>query len=134
MTLKEIMKDDVVTSSDEDTIREAATKLTNNRVGCLVITEHGFLKGILTKSDIVRSLAEKKDPDKCRISEIMSTDLITCHPDTNLYNGAKIMSINKIKRLPLMDEENLKGIVSISDLAPSLRKEIIDISSHFWRG
>ena len=134
MTLEDIMKNDVVTSSDEDTIREAATKLTNNRVGCLVITEHGSLKGILTKSDIVRSLAEKKDPDNCKISEIMNSYLITCHPDTNIYNGAKIMSVNKIKRLPLMDEENLKGIVSISDLAPSLRKEMIEISSHFWRG
>ncbi len=134
MTLKDIMKNDVVTSSGGDTVREAAIKLTNNKVGCLVVTEHGFSKGILTKSDIVRSLAEKKDPDDCKMSEIMNSDVITCNPDTNIYNGAKIMSVNKIKRLPLMDEENLKGIVSISDLAPSLRKEMIEISSHFWRG
>ena len=60
MLLKDIMKNDVVTSSDDDTVRGAATKLINNKVGCLVITTHGFLKGILTKSDIVRSLAEKK--------------------------------------------------------------------------
>ena len=134
MTLKDIMKNDVVTSSDGDTVREAAIKLTNKRVGCLVVTEHGFLKGILTNSDIVRSLAEKKDPDCCKISEIMNSDVITCNPDTNIYNGAKIMSVNKIKRLPLLDEGNLKGIVSISDLAPSLRKEMIEISSHFWKG
>ena len=130
MTLKDIMKNDVVTSSNGDTVREAAIKLTNNRVGCLVVTEHGFLKGILTKSDIVRSLAEKKDADYCKISEIMNSDVITCHPDTNIYNGAKIMSANKVKRLPLIDEGNLKGIVSISDLAPSLRKEMIEMASY----
>ena len=131
MLLKDIMKNDVVTSPDDDTIRGAATKLANNKVGCLVIIEHGFLKGILTKSDIVRSLAEKKDPDYCKISEIMNSDIITCHPDTNIYNGAKIMSVNKVKRLPLIDEGNLKGIVSISDLAPSLRKEMIEMASYF---
>ena len=132
MKLKDIMNKEVVTSSGDDTLREAATKLTNNKVGCLVVTEHGFIKGILTKSDIVRSLAEKKDPDDCKISETMNSDVITCHPDTNIYNGAKIMSVNKVKRLPLIDEGNLEGIVSISDLAPTLRKEMIDITSHFW--
>ena len=134
MTLRDIMKNEVVTTSDNDTVREAAAKLVNNQVGCLVITEHGFLKGILTKGDIVRSLAEKKDPDKCKINETMNSDVITCHPDTNIYNGAKIMSANKVKRLPLIDEGNLEGIVSISDLAPSLRKEMVEISSHFWKG
>lgn len=134
MLLRDIMKNDVVTSSNEDTVREAAIKLINKKVGCLVITEHGCLKGILTKSDVLRCLAESKDPDNCKINEVMSSDVITCHPDTNIYNAARIMSSNKVNRLPVLNEERLEGVVSISDLLPSLRKEMIDICSHFWEG
>ncbi len=135
MLMQDIMKEGVVKSSADMTIREAAKKITNNRVGCLVITnDQGTVQGILTKSDIVRSLAERKDIDRCNVTEIMGKNIKSCKPATNIHDGAKMMADNRVKRLLVLDEEGkLKGLVSISELAPCLNKEAEEISDLFWK-
>lgn len=133
MLLKDIMKEAVVKCSGDATLREAAKKLVNNRVGCLVITEKEVVKGILTKSDVVRSLAESKDVDYCKVRNIMKTNIKSCTPDKSIQEGAKVMTENRVKRLPVLDEEGkLIGLVSISELTPILNKEVADISSFLW--
>jgi CBS domain-containing protein len=126
------MKKEIVTTSSEVLVREAAKKLINNRVGCLLVTENGTLKGILTKSDIIRSLADRKNPDGCKVSEIMEKNVTSCSPEINIYDGAKILSKKRVKRLPVLHKGKLEGIVSISDLAPALGREMEMISSYFW--
>ncbi len=102
-------------------------------MGCLVITKDGVVKGILTKSDIVRSLAERKDVDYCKVSEIMKTNVNSCPSDTSIQVGARVMAENRVKRLPVLDKEGkLVGLVSISELTPILNKEIADISAYLW--
>lgn len=132
MFIKDIMKKEIVTTSSEVLVREAAKKLINNRVGCLLVTENGILKGILTKSDIIRSLANRKNPDDCKVSKIMGKKVTSCSPDINIYDVAKILSRKRVKRLPVLHKGKLEGIVSISDLAPALSKEMENISSYFW--
>jgi CBS domain-containing protein len=126
------MKKGIVTTSSEVLVREAAKKLLNSRVGCLLVTENGIVKGILTKSDIIRSLADRKNPDDCKVSEIMEKNVTSCSPDINIYEGAKILSKKRVKRLPVLHKGKLEGIVSVSDLAPVLSKEMENISSYFW--
>lgn len=132
MLLKNIMKTNVVTTTDNATIREAAKELTNRGVGCLLVIENDLLKGIVTKGDIVRSLADKKDPDYCKVSEIMTTNVVNCSSDINIYTAAKILTDKKVKRLAILKEGKLEGIVSLSDIAPTLHKEIEEISCYFW--
>ena len=133
MLLKDIMKEAVVTCTVDATVRDAAKKLTNNRVGCLIVTERETVKGILTKSDIIRSLTERKDVDYCKVGEVMQGNVKSCPPDMNVHDGAKVMARNRVKRLPILEKEKLKGLVSISDLAPVLNKEVEEISSLFWK-
>lgn len=132
MFIKDIMKKEIVTTSSEVLVREAAKKLINNRVGCLLVTENEILKGILTKSDIIRSLADRKSPDDCKVSEIMEKNITSCSPDINIYEGAKILSKKKVKRLPVLHKGKLKGIVSVSELAPALSREMEMMSSYLW--
>ncbi len=135
MLLKDIMKEGVVKCSADLTVREAAKKMTNNRVGCLVITTNEeTVQGILTKSDIVRSLVERKDVDRVKVNEIMKTNVKSCSPGMNVHDGAKIMSENRVKRLLVLDEEGkLKGLVSMSELAPCLNNEAEELSALFWK-
>ena len=135
MLMKDIMKEGVVKCSSDTTVREAAKKITNNRVGCLVITNNKeTVQGVLTKSDIVRSMAERKDADRCSVGEIMGKNVKSCTPATNVHDGAKMMADNRVKRLLVIDEEGeLKGLVSISELAPCLNKEAEEISDLFWK-
>ena len=109
--------------------------MTNNRVGCLVITTNEeTVQGILTKSDIVRSLAERKDIDRCNVTEIMVKNIKSCTPATNIHDGAKMMAENRVKRLLVLDEEGkLKGLVSMSELAPCLNNEAEELSALFWK-
>jgi len=133
MLLKDIMKEGVVTCLADATVREAAKKMANNKVGCLIVADKEKLHGILTKSDIVRSLSERKDVDRCKVSDIMNKNVKTGTPGTNIHDGAKIMAEHRIKRLPIVDDNELVGIVSISELAPCLDKEVEEISAFFWK-
>lgn len=132
LLLKDIMKKDLVTTFPEGSAREAAKILINEGVGCLLVTEKGDLKGILTKSDLVRSMAEGKDPDFTKISEIMNKDMITSSPDSDFFLGSKIMVEKRIKRLPILSDGKLEGIVSISELAPGLTREMEKMNSYDW--
>jgi CBS domain-containing protein len=84
-------------------------------VGCLVILDKEVPIGIVTERDIVRRVVAKKLPVDTKISEIMSKSLITIDPDASLKEAARVMSSNKIRRLPVLKENRLVGIVVASD-------------------
>ena len=125
MMLRDIMEKDIVTVTPDMTVREAAKKMKEDKIGCILVTENGSLKGILTDRDITCMIvADGKDPNYTMVKEIMNCDVVYTSPETDILEAFKIMAGHKIRRLPLKFNGKLEGIVSISDLAPILKSEM----------
>jgi CBS domain-containing protein len=106
------MAKDVVTIEGDRTVLEAAKMMRLKKFSGLVVTDGGMTIGIVTERDLVRN--------KLLIYQIMSTDLITSTPDTSIENAAKIMTEQRVRRLPVMKDGELVGIVTASDIARHL--------------
>ena len=122
MQLKEIMTEPVVRIHPEETIAVAARMLEHNNIGVLpVCRSDGRLCGMLTDRDIViRCLAAGKDPETTRVREVMTGKLYVGRPDMEVSLAAGLMGREQIRRLPVMDQGKLCGMVSLGDMA---RKE-----------
>lgn len=125
MMLRDIMKRELVTISPEMSVREAAGKMRDKNVGCVLVIENGRLTGILTDRDITCIVvAEGKDPDYTMVKEIMKADVVFSSPGMDILEASKIMAENGIRRLPIKVDGRLEGIISISDIAPILKNEM----------
>jgi CBS domain-containing protein len=122
-TVKDIMTKIVISIGVHNSVFEAAELMSSNRVGCLVIMDGEVPIGIVTERDIVRRVVAKKIPLDTKISEVMSKSLITIDPDVSLKEAARIMSSNKIRRLPVLKQNRLVGIVVASDFVRNLGKK-----------
>ena len=124
-SVKDIMAKSVVSIGVNDSVFEAAELMNSNRVGCLVILDGEVPFGIVTERDIVRRVVAKKLPLDTKVSEVMSTSLVTVDSDASLKEAAKLMSSNKIRRLPVLKQNRLVGIVVAADFVRNLGKESV---------
>jgi len=125
MKLKDIMTKDVSTASPEASVQEVARKMRELNVGAIPIVEEGRPVGIITDRDIVlRNVVENKEAKSVRVFEIMTRDLVLGEPEMDVREAAVIMSRHQIRRLPVVENGRLVGIVSIGDLAT--RSEFAD--------
>jgi CBS domain-containing protein len=106
------------TSHPEDSIKKAAEKMKQAHVGCLIVINRGRLSGIVTERDIVqRAVAEGKSLLKTQVSQIMSKPVIRARPDTTIFEAARLMLRNKIRRLPITQGRRVVGILTTTDYA-----------------
>lgn len=127
MQLKEIMRKRpyIVTCNPNDFVVEAAKKMDEYKVGCVLVTEDGSIKGILTDRDIALSVvAQERDPKQVQLHEIMNTNVITGRPDWDLFEATRLMAEKKIHRLPIEANGRLEGFISLADLAPIIKGEL----------
>ena len=101
------MTENVVSIGLDDSVFEAANLMSSNQVGCLVIVSGEEPIGIVTERDIVRRVVAKKLSLETKISEVMSKSLITIGPDASLKEAARVMSSNKIRRLPVLKQKKI---------------------------
>mgnify|MGYP000725348692 CR=1 FL=1 len=121
--VKDIMTKDVITIEANKTVFEAAELMTQKGLGCLVVVIKGFPVGILTERDIVRRIVAKRAPLDQKITEVMTKTVITVEPETSLKEAARVMSTNKIHRLPVLKQNKLVGIVAASDFVRNVGKK-----------
>lgn len=117
MKLADIMVREVVTVSPEDTSAAAAARMRERNVGCLVVSIDGAVKGILTDRDLLQCLSAGHDPRQCKVLAHMSKPVIVERPEEELLTAAGIMAKYHIKRLPIVAEKKLVGLISFSDIA-----------------
>ena len=126
MLIKEIMANKLITVDINETVRSACNKYRDYKVGCLVVTNEDEIAGILTERDVIeRTICKDKDPNTTLIKEIMSTDIKTVDSYDRIEKALEIMHDNKIKKLPVVSNNKLVGIITITDIAhtrPSIRK------------
>jgi CBS domain-containing protein len=121
--VKDIMTKNVVSISGNSSVFEAAELMSSSQLGCLVVVDGEVPVGMVTERDIVRRVVAKKLPLDTKVSEVMSKSLITVDPDASLKEAARLMSSNKIRRLPVSKDNRLVGIVVAADFVRNLGKK-----------
>ena len=119
MKVKECMCDNVIWAAPETTIQEVAKQMSEAHIGCLpVCDENEKVVGIVTDRDVIlRCIACEKDYRQTPVSEIMTTNVQTVDSEDSVNQAIKFMCDCKIKRIPVVEEGKLKGIVTLGDLA-----------------
>lgn len=130
MIIKEIMTEKIVTIDSIKTIKDACNKYRDYKVGCLIVIEKDQIAGIVTERDVIeRTICMDKDPKTTKIKEIMTSDIKTIHPHDKIEKALEIIKKYKIKKLPVVSNDELVGIVTITDIAytrPGI-KEFLEI-------
>ena len=118
MKISEVMTSDVQTVNADQSMREAAGFMLRAEAGSIPVTEGGKVIGMITDRDIaVRGVAEGRSPDT-PVRDLMSDGIICARADEEVEDVARRMSMEQVRRLPVLDEEErLVGIVSLGDLA-----------------
>ncbi|MDI6892836.1 MAG: CBS domain-containing protein [Actinomycetota bacterium] len=108
-----------VSIGSEASLVEAARRMSEENVGCLLVIDDGKLVGMLTDRDIVtRAVLERKDLEKCKVGDYMTKEVVTAIPETDVLEAVKIMNRYQVRRLPVVEGgKDVVGIVSIADVA-----------------
>jgi CBS domain-containing protein len=119
MKVSDVMTTDVETVPMNGTLEEAASIMKVENVGAVpVVDEDDDLVGIITDRDIVvRCVADGKNPSETSVEEVLSHDLETIEPDADLEEAAQLMADKQIRRLPVCEDGELVGMLSIGDIA-----------------
>ncbi len=113
----EIMSASPVTIPAEATVAEAAALIRDKRIGSLIVTEDGRPTGIVTERDIVTKVAAADRSSKATtVKEIMTAPLVAIHPHQEVAEAAKVMAARKIRRLPVIKEGQLVGMLTENDI------------------
>lgn len=115
-TLAEIMMKDVYSTTGDTPVLVAAQAMVKGRFGSAVVVEGGWLAGIFTERDVLRAAASGKDLSATPVSEWMTKDPQTATGDMESEEAAQIMAANGFRHLPVMDGNNVLGIVSLRDV------------------
>lgn len=109
---------EVATIAPDATVYEAAVRMNEQRIGCLVVCSGGRCVGIFTERDILqRVVAQRRDPAATPVSEVMTTEVACCRPHTTLEEVGGVMKHRRIRHLPVLGEDDqLAGLISIGDL------------------
>jgi CBS domain-containing protein len=117
-TVADIMTDEVVLVSSTTTLGEAAQYMRDRDIGDVVVQDAPGVQGIVTDRDIViRAAAEGLSPDEVTVGEICTTDLATLRPDDPIDRAIQLMRERAVRRLPVVEEGLIVGVVSLGDLA-----------------
>lgn len=137
MRVAEAMRTNVVITDESASVAEASMNMRKKGEGCAIVLKAGRPFGIVTERDVTWKVAGNGlDPNKVKVAEIMSKPLIVIDPDADLIEAAKIMKQHKIRRLAVVREGNLRGIVTAADVSRNLEtyldSEIRDTLRYLW--
>jgi CBS domain-containing protein len=118
MQLREIMRTDVIDVEPAETLQAAAQAMKEGKISSVLVTEDGYLIGILTERDMVKAVAEGIDTENVHVRDYMTPTPVAVNPEMSVEEGVQIMLEHGFRHLPVVDgERELKGVVSIRDLA-----------------
>ena len=119
MKLREVMTNPVIRIHPDESVAVAARMLERYNIGILpVCGNDGKIRGLVTDRDMVtRCIAAGKYPAQTRVGEIMTCQVVSAAPDTDGALAASLMGSRQIRRLPVVENGQLRGMVSLGDLA-----------------
>lgn len=108
--------------SPSNTVTETAQLMQKHNIGSIPVVDQENLVGIVTDRDIiVRNIAHGTDPKSTPVSDVMTTDVITVTPDADMKEVTEKMAVNQIRRMPVIENNKLVGILAIGDVATDRR-------------
>jgi len=129
----------VATVRPTTTINGALTELAEHNIGALIVTDaDGTILGIVSERDIVRALPQR-GPEvlEAEVSEIMTSPVVTANPHTDVVEAMRAMTDKRVRHLPVLDHDELVGIVSIGDIVKNRIDELqmtTDQLTHYITG
>ena len=118
-TVREVMTSNPCSIDAGKTVAYAAKMMRDEDVGIAPIVEGDRLVGVLTDRDIaVRVVADGRDPEQVKVTEVASRDVVTLDPQQDLDEALRLMARNQVRRLPVVEEDGrLAGVVAQADVA-----------------
>ena len=119
MKVKQLMSGNVIRIHPEECVAVAARQLAHHNIGALpVCGNDGRLLGMVTDRDLViRCLASNRSPEKTRVRDVMTGAVVAASPDMDASVAANLMGHRQVRRLPVVEQGKLCGMISLSDLA-----------------
>jgi CBS domain-containing protein len=121
MKVRDILKvkgSQVYTIGPDQTVLDAVAILMQHRIGALLVRDRaGTVSGIISERDVLREcLHRSADLGRIAVREVMTSDLVVCVPDDDVDYAMGIVTKNRVRHLPIMDDDGVAGIISIGDL------------------
>lgn len=132
MLVREVMNRTVVTVKPEITLKESAKVMSEAHIGCLIVYVDEKILGVITSTDILKAIASEKDANVTYAADIMTRNVMTIEPDKDLEEAVDIMIKHKIKKLPVVSDGKLVGLITTSDIVtvePRLVANFSDLMS-----
>ena len=124
--IRDIMEKNVVTIEDDKTALDAANLISEKDVSFLVIMKNNIPVGVLSESDFVKRLAvDDKKASEVIVSEIMSSNFRWVEPETEIEDAIQKMLNNNVRRLVILDNSKLVGVITQTDLTEFLRDKLL---------
>ena len=124
--IRDIMEKNVVTIEDDKTALDAARLISEKDVSFLVIMKNNIPIGVLSESDFVKRLAaDDKKASEVIVSEIMSSNFRWVEPETEIEDAIQKMLNNNVRRLVILDNNKLAGVITQTDLTGFLRDKLL---------
>ena len=125
MRVKDCMGErELVQATPDTNLNEIAKLMDTNHIGCIPICNEQKVVGLVTDRDIViRAISANMDCNNTKVSDIMNTNIVKTTPDTSIEDALDVMEKNKIRRLPVIEDNKLIGMLSIGDLANNLSED-----------
>lgn len=119
MQIKDIMSKDIISLNSEDSIERAAQMMRQFDIGAIPVCDNsGRLTGIITDRDItLNSVASGANANQQKICDFMTSNPVAGSPDMDIHDAVRLMSRHQIRRLPIVENNNLVGIVSLGDIS-----------------
>jgi len=131
ISVKEVMTAKVITTDIEESALKVGKEMIEHNVGSIIVTKNDKAVGIITERDMIKKIiAKNKKPENVSASMLMSSPLIMIKPSTNVIDASKIMSKANIRRLAVMQNGMIVGIITVRDLltiAPGLTTILADL-------
>jgi CBS domain-containing protein len=130
VTVHDAMTSNVLTVGPQTSVADAASWMSRFKIGCLVVKSNAEPEGLITESDIIRKVVSKDiRASKITIGEVMTKNLIKITPGSELNEAARLMAKNNIRRLPVVNNGALVGIITSSDVlmvSPELTEILVE--------
>ena len=135
LKIKDVMVTDVVTVDVDVSVRKAVERMNAQEIGCLIVLEKGQYAGILTERDVLkRVVAKALNPKKVVVGQVMTKPLVVVNPEVSLEDAVKLMLDKRVKKLPVIENKRLVGLITMTDIAathPGMVKFIKELSDKY---
>jgi CBS domain-containing protein len=120
MSVADVMTVRVVQAAPDESVRATVKKMLAANVGSIAICDGPRLVGIFTERDVLHLAGDAVDLDVTAVGDVMTADPVTIQAEGDVLAAARIMSERRIRHLPVMEGENLLGVVGIRDVMGAL--------------